>query len=199
MKLPGLNILTVLFRAVRRPLLRALLLLWVAWGAVACGQPKALEELDGTFGAGSGGSPVNPGAVVTLPLTSGGSALGGLSYDGAYFFQIPTSDESVVLSDSSGSVMLIVAPISGRADTPCRFQAALLARDRGYALLAAGDRKNAQGLEFHEVDLGPGADFQRFYCTELKSHLGILINGVSNSGNNLGTEQVHFVLNSVQP
>ena len=165
----------------------------------SCAPPMEIPELSGPFGPGSGGPPVNPVALVTQPLTSGGLPLGSLDYDSTYFTPIPTGTEVVVLSDATGAVVLTVAPISGRPDTPCRFQAALLARDHGYAILAAGDRTNALGLDFHEVDLGPGADFQRFYCAELKSHLGVLINGISKPTNALGSEQVHLVLNSVRP
>ena len=165
----------------------------------SCAPPSDIQELSGPFGPGSGGPTVNTGALVTQPITSGGLPLGSLDYDSTYFTPIPTGSEVVMLAGGAGAVMLSVAPISGRPDTPCRFQAALLARDHGYAILAAGDRTNAQGLDFHEVDLGPGADFQRFYCTELRSNLGVLINGISKPTNALGIEQVHLVLNSVRP
>lgn len=157
------------------------------------------DELSGPFGPGAGGPAVPQGAVRTVALTTaGGAPMGSLQYDDGYFAAAPVPETLVVLdSGAPDAVTLAVTRITGRPDTPCRFSAALLARDEGYTILASGDRTNANGLEFHQVNLVRGSTYQRFYCTGLRSDAGIQISGRSLGGNRLGTLQVHFVLNSV--
>ena len=102
-----------------------------------------------------------------------------------------------VYEDTAETVLVIVSRISGRPDTPCRFSAALLARDEGFAILASGDVINAAGLAFHQVNLARGDVFQRFHCTELRSNVGIQISSRSTGGDKLDFEQLHFLLNSI--
>ena len=172
------------------------------WGALllgACGQPAEIQELQGPIGPGSGGTPVNPATVVVQPLASGTLPLGTLEYDSSYFTLTPLEGDTFMLSTATGETTLLVTPITGRPDTPCRYQAALLARDQGYEIQAAGDRTNSTGLDFHQVNLGPGGDYQRLYCTSLRNNVGVLLNASGATPSPLADVQMHFVLNSVTP
>lgn len=160
--------------------------------------PEKKDELSGPFGPGAGGPAVPQGAVQTLPITTGdGTPIGSLQYDDGYFAQTPVTGMLYVLTNATDNVSLAIGRITGRPDTPCRYDAAIQARDDGYTILASGDRTNANGLEFHQVNLVKGAIEQRFYCTELYNHVGIQIDGISLTAGALDWEQVHFVLNSV--
>lgn len=186
-------------RAVRYlavPCLAMLLLL------AACQNDEEGGELSGPIGPGGGGPAVVGASVVTDPLSaSDGTSLGSLSFDSAYLtreFTGGTADEThYIYADSTQTTAVAVLRISGRPDSPCRFSAALLARDERYAILASGDVFNDQGLEFHQVNLALGDTYARFYCTELAQNLGVQIGTASTGGNLLEFEQVHFLLNSV--
>lgn len=178
--------------------LRTLLLLVVLPIAlVGCGEEEA-DELSGPFGPGSGGPDPLVGTLITFPLTKAdGSPLGTLSSDITYFPQVPAPGTVVILQSIVDPILLVVTRISGRADTPCRYTAALAARDDGFTILGSGDRTNATGLTFHQVNLVKGATTRNFYCTILRDNVGIQISGSATNGNRLGTLQVHYVLNSV--
>lgn len=168
----------------------------------ACEIDEEGGDLSGPIGPGSGGPAVAAGSVVTDPLTTpDGAALGSISFDSAYLFRQftggPADEIHYIYADATPSVAVTVLRISGRPDSPCRFSAALLARDEGYSILASGDVVNDQGLQFHQVNLVLDDTYQRFYCTELQANVGIQINTGSIGGNLLESEQMHFLLNSV--
>ncbi len=182
----------------------------------ACRNEEQGAELSGEIGPGSGGPPVVQARVMTVLLaTPDCQTIGTLAFDSGYFtrtfpagaaneipFVCEITSEAVdeihyVYQNTAEAVTVIISRISGRPDTPCRFNAALLARDEGFAILASGDVFNAAGLEFHQVNLTREATFQRFHCTELRSNVGIQISSTSTGGDKLGSEQLHFLLNSV--
>ena len=181
---------------------RALLCLAAVALLSACQIDEEGADLSGPIGPGSGGPPVDETRVLTDPITApDGSTLGSLSHDSGYltraFSGSATDETHYIYVDASQSVAVTVTRISGRPDTPCRFSAALLARDEGYAILASGDVANDQNLEFHQVNLVQGDTFQRFHCTELQSNVGIQISTTSLGGDQLDYEQLHYLLNSV--
>ena len=141
----------------------------------------------------------------SIPDLAGGS-VGSLSYDATYFDavtpQTPTEQDTragLLVSVANG-VTLQLGIIFGRPDTPCRFHAALFARDEGFTILGDGeDRINDQGIVFHEVVLVKGTEFRRLDCARLKGELGVEVLGVSLPVYSLATEQVHVVLNSIHP
>ncbi|HEX9843679.1 MAG TPA: hypothetical protein VGC20_13055, partial [bacterium] len=87
-----------------------------------------------------------------------------------------------------------------RPDTPCRFHAALLARDEGFTISGDGeDRVNDRGVVFHEVVLVKGAQLLRLDCAQLTGIFGVEMFGDSLVSGGLDTQQVHAVLNSIRP
>jgi hypothetical protein len=165
----------------------------------AAGCSPEEDEWSGPFGPGYGGPAVALPAT-GYPLTNAdGVKLGRLEADATYFAVAPLPGTLLALQNPSGELVLLVTEIFGRPDTPCRYTAALLARDEGYTILASGDRVNDNGLEFHQVDLAKGATYLGLYCTTLRGNAGIQIGGESRNGNRLRNRQVHFVLNSVRP
>jgi hypothetical protein len=160
------------------------------------------------FGPGVSGLTPPVGATIAqaIPGLDGGS-IGTLAYDAGYFVQsdftpLPTLADTRAgsLATSMGDLALQMALIFGRPDTPCRFHAALLARDEQFTILGDGeDRINSQGIEFHEVLLVKGAEHRRLDCARLTGNLGVEVLTVSAPADLLGTDQVHTVLNSIRP
>lgn len=187
--------------------LRALSLALVLAGVflTACGEDD--DAPPRPFGPGSGGPPLaNPIQSREL-LDTGGRAFGSVQYHNSTnnftpvvaFHQPSESDATMALLAASDGVQLGFSLISGRPDTPCRFTAALLARDEGYAILGDGaDRINDAGVVFHEVWLVRGSEWVRLACAQLDGLRGVQVLAQSPAGNRLETLQVHFVLNSIR-
>jgi hypothetical protein len=178
-------------------------------------------ELKGELGPGSGGPDVDANFVAGHDWTDpDGDSIGMFEWDASQFlhFHPDPEDESlhvvanvapeVLLADlADGSldelqddeVVMLMSRIVGRADTPCRFQAALLARDEDYEITASGDRRNDQKLELHQVNLHNNAipAHQRFYCFQLRDPFGIDINVITRGRESQDWEQVFYLLNSV--
>ncbi|MCH8883138.1 MAG: hypothetical protein IIA41_06525 [SAR324 cluster bacterium] len=183
----------------------ARLILATALAAAIGGGCMAMEdELDGPLGPGQGGPTVDTAALEQHDLTAAdGQIIGVLQFDPGYYFHFhfrpyPMADVRHILATITGDVLLTITRIVGRPDTPCRFQAAVLARDEGYEILGSGDRTNDRGLEFHQVNLEnerlPAA--QRFYCAKLHQRIGVQISVFSVLEEVQEYLQVHFVLNS---
>ena len=136
------------------PIACAVALLGLAFFLTGCGAPEDLQ-LPATIGAGLEGRDVSEATVQEIPLfNSGGQLIGSLSYDASYF--APLADEpdavpALTLVSLEDTLSLLVLPIVGRPDTPCRFNAARLARDEEYRIKASGDRENANNLDIHQV------------------------------------------------
>lgn len=182
-------------------------LLWLA-ALLLIGAPLLAgclpEETDPRpFGPGNG-SPVM-GTSPTALLDTNGNTIGSLDYNNSYFtlglpnFTLPADPEMGVITSPPNGIGLLVSLIAGRPDTPCRFAAAMLARDEGYTILGDGeDRINDQGVEFHEVWLS-GPSELRFDCAQLTGNLGVMVQAQAASSSLLKTSEVHFVLNSIRP
>lgn len=160
------------------------------------------------LGPGSGGDPLTGSTqTVTLRDTTG-AAFGQVTYDDGHFAVAlpfgpgrPTeTDPTIGALQAADGVSLGFVLIAGRPDTPCRFEAALAARDEGYTILGDGeDRINDVNVTFHEVWLARGAEWVRLDCAQLNGQRGVQVVAQSPSGNALETVQVHFVLNSIRP
>jgi hypothetical protein len=169
----------------------------------ACGEEQKEDELNGTIGPGSGGVPVTQATVVSDTVTTpAGTRVGALDYDAGYWSETFSGggDDSIafVYENAADALAIVVVRINGRPDTPCRFEAAVLARDEGFEVLASGDVFNDQGLEFHQVNLAKGGVEQRFFCTDLNNNVGIEFSITSGVTGHAAYEQVHFILNSVR-
>ena len=164
---------------------------------------QAEAELSGEIGPGSGGEPVDSGALRTDPiLTPAGVFLGTLEFDTGYwtrtFFEGSAGALLFTYENEDDGILIAVLLINGRPDTPCRFDAALLARDEGFSVLASGDVFNGAGLKFHQVNLSTESVAQRYFCVELQENVGVEISVTASPADNVTFEQVHFLLNSVQ-
>jgi hypothetical protein len=193
----------------------------VALTGLGCSEP-AEDQLHGSIGSGSGGPDIDGTQLMSHDWTDpDGAKIGTFQYDASAFLHYhpdPTDDAlhvvanvapEVLLADladdgiindvSDGEVLMIMTRTVGRPDTPCRFQAALLARDDGYEVKKSGDRKNAISLELHQVNLRNDKlhESQRFFCFQLKKPFGIAINVITADEAHQNWRQVFLVLNSV--
>jgi hypothetical protein len=188
-------------RACRSLAVPALLVL--ALLTAACGDLGTKDEPPRPFGPGAGNLPGGAPSVTT-PVTVPG--VGTLEYDNGYFTLDPPppgADATVVgvlTFVGPGTLSLRIGGIFGRPDTPCRFHAALLARDEGFTISGDGeDRVNDRGVVFHEVVLVKGAQLLRLDCAQLTGIFGVEMFGDSLVSGGLDTQQVHAVLNSIRP
>lgn len=170
---------------------------------LACSQEQEEEELSGAIGVGAGGTAVMAGTVLTDPiLTPAGVQAGTLDYDSGYwtrtFLDGAGGGPLYSYENAADGLLIAVFLISGRPDTRCRFDAALLARDEGFTILASGDVLNEAGLEFHQVNLSNGSLAQRFFCAELLNNVGVEITVTALPADSVTFEQVHFLLNTVR-
>lgn len=171
---------------------------------VGCSSEEEDPELEGPFGAGTGGTAVDTNSVQSFTLTKiSGASIGMISYDSSHWADTTSSitgSNSLYLSLlSSDPISISLTRITGsRADTPCRFQAAVLARDNDYEILKSGDRTNSKGLDFHQVNLRKDSTYLRFYCTTVSSNVGVLISATATTESHLDYLQLHHILNSVE-
>ena len=186
-----------------------------------CSEP-AEDQLHGKIGTGSGGPEIDETQLLPHDWAGpDGDEIGIFEYDASQFLHYhpdpeddalhvvanitpdvliaDLADDGIINDISGDEVLMIMTRTVGRPDTPCRFQAALLARDEGYDVKASGDRKNSNGLELHQVNLRneklPAS--QRFYCFELKKPFGIQINVFTADEKHQDWRVVFALLNSV--
>ncbi len=205
----------------RSPFVYSLFILWVLVSFTGC---SGLEEEDSpfgdTFGSGSAGEAVGSNLTTESLVSSSGVTLGTVQYDSDYFVDVgdtldtagtrmlylfnctPSVDDDLnvtacTASHSNAQLELEFFQISGLPATPCRFQAALLARDEGYDVGDFGDVKNDQGLEFHQVNVSKSGSAVQFYCTELRSEVGVMVRAESSDKALLDGFQLRAVLNSI--
>lgn len=174
------------------------LLLSMLFMLSACGQEEE-AELAGPFGPGTGGA---LGTPITPPYDlydSTGVQMGQLVYDSNFTPSDPSAPPPPMNMFTGVYLSFTVMPIVGRADTSCRYFAALLARDDGYDITISGERTNSIGLAFYQVNLEKGAERRNLYCATLKNNSGTMINAFSSVAGALNYVQMHAVLNSVSP
>jgi hypothetical protein len=178
----------------------ALALLALLGVAAGCAPPQA-GELSGPFGPGSGGPPLSGATAPVAFARSDGVVYGEAAFDPAYFQPLPaaTPDQPATLAAPAAGIVLAYSRIAGRPDTPCRYQAALLARDQHFTIAASGERSNDRGLSFYQVNLQAGGVFRRLYCVRIAGELGVAIVAQADAPEKLEYVQVLFVLNSVRP
>jgi hypothetical protein len=170
----------------------------------ACGGDATKDNLSGYLGAGAGGPDTSPplGTVQSVSLTRpDGTQIGTLSYDDGFFAE-SQPDPAVIgeLTDThtgSGTLTISATHITGRADTPCRFDAAILARDGGYDITDFGGRKNAMGQGLYEVKESKGGSYLALFCANLKDNSGVQLTVTADTPDKLSWLQVFAVLNSL--
>lgn len=187
--------------ALRSPIAVAALLL--ALGLVsACGSDKQKDSLDGPIGPGAGGPAVNQPTVQSANLTKpDGTVIGGLAFDSVtvapagYFTPLPPPPGA--LTNTADGISIFMTNISGRPDTPCRFNAAVLARDAGYEIGDTGFRTNALGQELYQVNLSSPGSWVRLFCANLRDNAGMQFAISANAPDKVSWRQVYFVMNSL--
>lgn len=169
-------------------------------GLAGCGAEEE-PELSGRFGDGSVGTAVDVDAVETASIrTSSGTAIGSYAYDANYFSDETDEDSeaAVLLVSESDGLVVRGSTISGRPDTPCRFSAAVMARDDDFDIRDAGERSNSQGLDFYQVNLKRGSTYRSVYCATLQGDLGVFLLAEAEGGSLLKSRQLRYVLNSIE-
>jgi hypothetical protein len=196
----------VRLRALARAVLRAVALAVLLAGLLAgCGGLAQDKKPRTPFGPGTGGPTSGPYATYDIPDTAN-YPFGQLEYDTTYWApitgQTPTSTlpNAGVLISMASDVSMQLTLIFGRPDTPCRFQAALAARDDGFTIEGDGaDKINALGVDFAEVQLHNGNVYWRLDCAQLSGNLGVGVLTQTTPTDQRHLNQVHYVLNSIQP
>ena len=174
----------------------------------ACGNGNQKDTLEGYIGPGSGGqptspvlgTPVPPSPIITRP---DGTIIGQFTYqDGFFSFTNPDPTQIGLLTAiyaGAPVLTIIINHISGRVDTPCRFNAAILARDGGFDIGNTGFRRNNQGLELYQVDLNGHGQFAQLFCANLLNNAGAQFSVVADAPDKVSWLQVYAVLNSIHP
>jgi hypothetical protein len=160
------------------------------------------EELSGKFGPG-GAPPPADGPYSTIAITkASGTIVGYADYDNDYFTPTGAASsgefENLVDNPVAATLAITLSRITGRPDTPCRFQAAILARDEGYQILQSGARENDRHLDFYQVNLKGGAIRLSLFCTTLWDEVGVAVRVIAPSAELIGSQQVHYLLNSIR-
>lgn len=168
----------------------------------ACGGEQKEDKLHGHFGPGQGTVPAGPGTVINITKASG-ELVGMVNYDETFFDVTtgPGSDgEFENLADDAVAPTIVVSliRITGREDTPCRFQAAILARDQHYDILESGPRENSNGLDFYQVNLKNGSQRLSLFCVTLGDDVGTAIQVVTQSAALIKSSQVNYILNTAR-
>ncbi len=205
-RLPRLRRASPVLRLAAR-LAALLVALALGMALAGCGALGKKDETPTPFGPGAGVPPVDAASTTPLSIVAlDSTSIGTLSYDAAYFTPVPVppptpaNTQFAALTNAAAGLGLQFQIIFGRPDTPCRFQAALAARDLGFTILGDGDKRiNDQGLEFDEVLLVRGPEHWRLDCAQLVGNVGIEVLSISSPTDVLGTPQVHYVLNSIHP
>lgn len=160
-------------------------------------------DLTGEFGTGSGGAAVS-GIQSQKNITgTSGEIIATYKYDATFFTEIPNTvldpDATfLILADTGNTGLSVVtARIFGRPDTACRYLAALMARDEDFEIDLTGERKNAQSIDFYQVEVHKGSTYRGLFCADLKGNIGVSITVQGTSKAMLSYEQIYFILNSV--
>jgi hypothetical protein len=170
-------------------------------GLSACGGGGTpTDQLNGQIGAGAGGTAPTPASLMQLALTKpDGGVIGSLSYDTTLLsFSQPDPTQVGVLSvTGTNGFSITMTHISGRPDTPCRFEAAVLARDDGYDIGDTGYVNNALNQQFYQVNLSKSGGYVRLFCTELTGNAGVQFTIAADSAADVQLRQIYAVMNSV--
>jgi hypothetical protein len=168
----------------------------------ACRGDVKKDQLSGPIGPGAGG-PVPPvGAVENAEIhRPDGTLIGGFSYDGGFFALLtPDPAQTGILAGAdpgTGVLQIPITHISGRPDTPCRFSAAVLARDGGFEIGDAGFRKNDQGQQLYQVNLQRPGAYAILFCAKLRDNAGSQFGIFADSPDKVSWLQAYAVINSI--
>jgi len=177
---------------------RLLTLFGIVFLLTTC-QETPETDLTGEFGNGTGGTTVSETQALTEITNTSSGVIATYKYD-TEFFDAFSGDDPVfqLLSDKGGEgISLLTARIFGRPDTACRYVAAVMARDEDFEIDLTGERENAQGIEFYQVELHQGSIYRGLYCADLKDNFGISVSVQATSKAMLSYEQIYFILNSI--
>jgi len=182
--------------------LRLLLALGVSLGLLcACRGDVQKDQLSGWIGPGAGGSPL-AGAPTAQPIVRpDGTTIGTFSYYAFFAFATPDPTQIGVLTATapgSGFLQILITHISGRPDTPCRFNAAVLARDNGFEIGDTGFRSNALGLRLYQVNLRQPGAYVTLFCVNLRDNTGAQFSILADAPDKVSWLQAYAVINSIR-
>jgi len=183
--------------------LRLLLALGVSLGLLcACRGDVQKDQLSGWIGPGAGG-PSPAGAPTAQPIVRpDGTTIGTFFYDAGFFgFTTPDPTQIGVLTEiptGSGFLQILITHISGRPDTPCRFNAAVLARDNGFEIGDTGFRSNALGLRLYQVNLHQPGAYVTLFCVNLRDNTGAQFSILADAPDKVSWLQAYAVINSIR-
>ena len=159
-------------------------------------------DITGEFTDGNGGTAVSETRLERNITNTSGDVIATYQYDATYFIEIYSATSNadstlLALTDIGGEgLSLVTSRIYGRPDTACRYLAALMARDENFEIDLTGERENAGGIEFYQVELHNGSVYRGLYCAELKNNTGVAISVQATSWAMLAYKQIYFILNS---
>ncbi len=175
-----------------------LILLGIVFLLAACKEAPE-PDLTGEFGNGSDGTAVSGTPSLAEITDTGSGVIATYKYDPIFFTAFPGVDPIfLILTDNGGEgISVVTSRIYGRPDTACRYLAALMARDEDFEIDLTGDRENAQGIEFYQVEVHKGSIYRGLFCADLKNNIGVSITVQGTSKTMLSYEQIYYILNSV--
>jgi hypothetical protein len=167
----------------------------------ACRGDVNKDQLSGPIGPGAGGLPPAGTPMTAVIARPDGTPIGGFSYDPSFFTQsIPDpvlTGALTAIATGSGSLQILIAHISGRPDTPCRFNAAVLARDGGFEIGDTGFRSNALGQRLYQVNLQRPGTYVTLFCANLLDNTGSQFSIFADTPDEVRWLQVYAVINSI--
>ena len=196
------------------PIAAALILVLGTIGA--CGNDKQKDQLDGNIGPGAGQPTPTPATGTSQSqdiVRPDGTAIGQFTFDLANydlsnqylngFFTFTTPDPTQIgvltaVAPGAPDLAIQITHISGRPDTPCRFDAAVLARDGGFTIGDTGMRSNALGQQLYQVNLSGNGQYAQLFCANLTGNSGAQFSIIADAPNKVTWLQVYAVLNSIQ-
>jgi hypothetical protein len=117
-----------------------------------------------------------------------------------FFSFAPDPTQTGVLTDMVpplGFLQILITHISGRPDTPCRFNAAVLARDSGFEIGDTGFRSNALGQRLYQVNLQQPGAYVTLFCANLLDNAGSQFSIFADAPDKVSWLQVYAVINSI--
>lgn len=156
-----------------------------------------------TMPQGNGGADVSNNITTWEAANAQGQAYASLGYDSSYWSPLYVQDGAeddvfLVLSNASGSVTITLLRTLGRADTTCRYQMAMAARDEGYAIGDYNWQTNPHEVEFFFGEVTKEQGGRAYYCAQVWKNFGVEVLISAEQASHLDNNQVLYLVRSLE-
>ncbi len=134
---------------------------------------------------------------------SQGQAYAAFAYDTSYWTAIyaqesQQDDVLLVVSNAQGTVTITAMRTLGRADTTCRYQMALAARDEGYAIGDYNWQTNPHQVEFFVGEITKNQGGRAYYCAQVWNNFGVEFLLSADRASTLDKAQLLYLMRSLE-